>query len=542
MSTEAKIFYRTATGSKPCAVTSQKLEEVFISGGAPNESVVSGDKFIGGAGMFETKPYKLAALREWNIRMSREETPEIFDPVVAHILRSQGFQAHSEDYYEPRSVYSVHKLYEQLESFDPSRSIFVNLKDTNVQRGIAFAYKVFGKGKDIAELQPLKLWDETIISNWKGSAGITAYGQTKREAFSRGLLSANRILGNVNAERRKPEPCLALTRPGKNGKSRLIWGYPMSMTLIEGTVAKPLLKQLKGGTTPMAFAMTNKTLGMKILSASQSKKYYYSLDASQFDSSIQAAMIRVAFSIIRTWYDCKSQFDENNTIGEVFDIIEDYFIYTPIVMPTGDKDVKGEGILHFGKKHGVPSGSYFTQLVDSIVNVIVLGALASKFGFFVNREEVFVLGDDLLFFTNTHLDMGKLASYAKSTFGMNFNKDKSEHGRTGEKIPFLGRDWVKGMPTRGTIKAIKKMLYPESFRRYNDPRQEGRLVVLSYNLSAVQETRLIPDLRGWHSKLRPELIAEQAGKLSGFMRYRLSRTDLRLKPKGATNLLEILNM
>lgn len=493
--------------------------------------------------MFRTVPYKLAALREWNIRMSREQTPEIFDPVMAHVLRQQGFDPEDKTYYEPRSVYSVEKLYQQLESFDPSKSVFVNMKDVNVQRGVAFAYKVFGRGRDTAKLEPLHIWDESIISNWKGSAGITAFGQTKREAFSRGLLSANRILGNTSGERRKPEPCIALTRTGKAGKSRLIWGYPMSMTLIEGTIAKPLLSYLKGGSTPMAFAMTNKTLGMKILSASQSKRYFYSLDASQFDSSIQKAMIQVAFSIIRTWYDCSEKFgDTNMSIGEVIDIIEEYFIHTPIVMPTGNKEVKGEGILHLGKKHGVPSGSYFTQLVDSIVNVIILGALSSKFGFYVNDKEIFVLGDDLLFFTNTHLDVAKLASYAKSTFGMNFNKEKSTHGYSYERVPFLGRDWVKGIPYRETVKAIKKMLYPESYRKYNDPRREGRLVSLSYNFSAIQETALIPNQAGWYSQTKPEEVAGQAAKLSGFMRFRLRESAKDLKPQGSTNLLGILNM
>ena len=490
--------------------------------------------------MFQLKPYKLAALREWNIRMSREETPEIFDPVVAHVLRSQGFRPEDKAYYEPRSVYNVHKLYEQLDSFDPSKSVFVDLKNSHVQRGVALAYSVFAKPKDRTFLQPLKIWDESIISNWKGSAGITAFGQTKREAFSRGLLSANRILAPIDS--RKPEPCIALTRTGKNGKSRLIWGYPMSMTLIEGMFAKPLLSEFKGGSTPMAFAMTNKTLGLKILSSSQSKKYYYSLDASQFDSSIQRPIIRIAFSIIRTWFDPHQTLDCGRTVAEVLDIVEEYFIHTPIVMPTGNRDVKGQGVLVTGKKHGVPSGSYYTQLIDSIANVIVIGALASEFGFQVNKHDILVLGDDMLFFTNTHLDVEKLAERAKALFGMNFNKEKSQHGRASEPVPFLGRDWVKGVPYRETVKAVKKMLYPESFRKYKETREEGSLVVMSYNLSAIQDVRLVPNMKSWHSHNRPEKISEQASKLSGLMRFKLREGGRNLKPSGTTNLLGILNM
>lgn len=496
--------------------------------------------------MWKTVPYKLAALREWDIRMNRNVTPEIFDPVVAHVLRENGFDPYSEAYYEPRSVYSVEKFFEQLESFNPSKSVFVDVSNRHVQRGIAFAYKVFGRKDEQAYLEPLQIWDESLISNWKGSAGITAFGQTKREAFSRGILSAERILGRKGLERRKPEPCIALTRTGKNGKSRLIWGYPMSMTLLEGTFAKPLLGILTGMNTPMAYKLTNKTLGLKMLSAVQSKKWYYSLDASQFDSSIQKIMIQVAFSIIGTHFDLEAAYDDANTVGEVLKIVEDYFIHTPIVMPSRSDSKKSQGTLYLGKKHGVPSGSYFTQLVDSIVNIIVLGTLASKFGFYVSEKEVFVLGDDLLFFTNTHLDVAKLALYAKSTFGMNFNKEKSQHGLSKDKIPFLGRDWVKGVPYRETTKAIKKLLYPESYRKYSKEgkesvKKEGNLVALSYNLSAVQDVRLIPNKVGWHSKFNQGLLVNQTAKLSGFMRYRL-REAKSLKPIGCTNLLEILNM
>lgn len=482
----------------------------------------------------------MTALREWNIRMSRFSTPEIFDPVTDHILREQGFDtSHS---HEPRSVYSVEKLYQQLESFDPSRSIFVEI-DKHVKRGIAFAYKMFAKPKDSQFLNHLSYFDENIISNWKASAGLTAFGLTKREAFSRGTLSVERILAK-GKDSRKPEPCIALTRTGKASKSRLVWGYPMSMTLIEGSVAKPILSQFKGGTTSMAFAMTNKTLGAKILSASNSNKRWYSLDASQFDGTIQAPIIKVAFNILRSWYDLETIYYDNVTVGEVFDIIEDYFIRTPIVMPTGDREVRGQGILHIGKKHGVPSGSYFTQIIDSIANIIVLGTLSSRFGFRVDGDTSFVLGDDLLFFTNTSLKLEEMATYASTTFGMKFNPKKSRIGKTTEVIPFLGRIWRRGIPTRDTNEAIDKILWPENYRKYGDSKREGRLVVMSYNLSAVQETALIPDLMGWKTRnTNPEDVILNSQKLSGFFRYMLTHTDhanhLR-KRNGAVNMLSVL--
>lgn len=488
--------------------------------------------------MFRTLPYKLTALREWNTRMSRFETPEIFDPVMNHILREQGFDTSTS--HEPRSVYSCEKLYSQLEGFDPSKSVIVDMSSCHVQRGISFAYKLFAKPEDMDVLKPTTFYDESIISNWKASAGLTAFGLSKREAFSRGTNSVERLL----EESRKPEPCIALTRTAKGGKSRLVWGYPMSMTLLEGSFARPLLQEFKGGVTPMAFATTNKTLGAKILSASNSNKFWYSLDASQFDASIQASIIKVAFNIIRTWFDLEQEYHDGKTVGQVFNIIEDYFIYTPIVMPTGDKQVRGNGILHKGKRHGVPSGSYFTQLVDSIANIIVLGTLSSRFGFMVNHHQCFVLGDDLLFFTNTSIKLEVMAKFASITFGMKFNPTKSVLGKCHEPVPFLGRVWVRGLPTRSTDKAIDRMLWPESYRKYGDPVKEGRIVALSYNLSAIQDANLIPGTIGWRARyLNLNDIITNAPKLSGYFRFMLSHTDYQdqfRKNRGSLNMLRVL--
>lgn len=136
----------------------------------------------GAVQMFNLKPYKLAALREWNIRMSRFETPEIFDTVIQHVLEYQGFDC-KQTVPEPRSIYSVSKLYEQLEAFDPSKSVTVDINDRHVQRGIAFAFNCFAKDRKHDYLNNLAYYDESIISNWKASAGLTAYGSTKKKRF-----------------------------------------------------------------------------------------------------------------------------------------------------------------------------------------------------------------------------------------------------------------------------------------------------------------------------------------------------------------------
>ena len=149
-------------------------------------------------------------------------------------------------------------------------------------------------------------------------------------------------------------------------------------------------------------------------SVSQSR---YGLDYSKFDSSISSTLIRYSFDILKTWFE---YIDQNE-----WSIIVNYFCSTPIVMPNGN--------LYAGKRHGVPSGSYFTQLIDSVVNVILIGALSSRFQLDIYHRELFVLGDDSIFATRQKLDLQKVAEFLM-TYGIKLNIEKS----TKNQVHYLG--------------------------------------------------------------------------------------------------------
>jgi hypothetical protein len=250
------------------------------------------------------------------------------------------------------------------------------------------------------------------------------------------------------------------------------------MTFIEGLVAWPLIQQFKGGSTPMAFAMSSVALGTKMVAASYHKKYAYSLDMSSFDATISAALIHQAFSILHTWYDLDEvEPVSGKTVREIFKVIEHYFIHTTIVMP--------DGHLYIGKRHGVPSGSYFTQMIDSIVNVIIGGAISHRFGLHVSRKEIFVLGDDLLMWSDRKMDLDTIAKYANSNFSVQLHgAEKSKIFQYNEAIHYLGRDWLNGLPDLDVDEVLSKMVYPERFRHYDEDPQikerQVRMLLLSY--------------------------------------------------------------
>jgi hypothetical protein len=313
-----------------------------------------------------------------------------------------------------------------------------------------------------------------VTSNPSGSPGLTNYGCTKAESGMRALERGLQTLRGVKA----PEPCLAFKRTQFNGKTRLVWGYPYSMTAIEGLLAYPLITNYKRGFSPMAFAITTGNLGTKLRVASYHREWAYSIAMSQVDATISSKLIHQAFSILQTWFNLSEVEPHSGlTTKEVFSLVEKYFITTPIVMPDGN--------IYCGKSHGVPSGSYFTQMVDSIVNVIIAGAISQHFSLSVDKSEIFVLGDDLLMWSNRRVDLNAIASFANRVFGVKVHgEEKSRIFHYDEPIHFLGREWTNGIPDLSIDEILKRMIYPEKFRVYSkDPevrRRQVKLLILSY--------------------------------------------------------------
>lgn len=420
---------------------------------------------------FVVQPYRRKYLKDYASRMGRDNLTHLWDDNVAAVLREQGFSIRE----SPRSIYRVNKLFEALSKYGPDKAPFIDMSDEHLQQGIAFARACFAnRGRPKLELFPFtpNLIHE-ITSNYKGSAGLTAWGQTKADseyrAYERGL--------QIIKGEKKPEPCIAFKRTQFNDKTRLVWGYPYSMTAVEGLFARPLINVFKTGTTPMAFGMRTGVLGAKLRVSSYHNAYAYVLDVSSFDASAPKKLIEVAFDILSTWFDlCQIEETSGVMYSDIFSIVREYFIHTPIVMP--------DLFVYKGKKHGVPSGSYFTQIIDSIINTIYVGALSSRFNLFVSKEDMSVLGDDVIFWSNRDIALEKLTSFGSDLFKVKFNADKSMKFRYTDVIHYLGRDWADGVPNLCVDEILIRMTQPETYRKYADDESTRQrqvfLLLLSY--------------------------------------------------------------
>lgn len=411
---------------------------------------------------------------------------------VLKVLREQGFSLDVER--DNKSVPDPNELFVALARYQDPEPMVV---DDSLKIAIGSAMKVFGGYRQLRPLQDqLSLRGSLKLDK---SSGAPLF-QSKEDAFGRDFNRAQKIKSGT---KRVIPPCVCYHRVqhgGEGPKTRLVWGYPLSMTIVEATFARPLIDWFLDTSTPMAFGLRRNGLMARAMPITNSN-VRFGLDASKFDSSLKPYLIKAAFQILRT------HFEENSPNDEVWSIIEEYFIHTPILMPDG----------YVYKKHqGVPSGSYFTQMVDSICNYILVQAIFHRLtGATIQADKILVLGDDSLVGSSKYYSLHAIQSIAKE-YRITVNVTKSHVSRFGQAFEFLGHSWQHGVPRRNVQELAKRLVFPEKISGIDDPfiRRRTRLVgiagdamegidlMLAFGLSPKQMFR---------SQLRAELDKVQNG-------------------------------
>lgn len=392
--------------------------------------------------------YRCSGIRNYISHYSKKREKPIYDSPVTAMLLQAGFDIEE----DPASIYDPEMTFNLLNIFSRKQSTLK--KDAFICAGIRAAYRAFAKQGSY--LEPLsKIEDLYKALKLSKSAGI--YFKTKREAFQEALDHTALVYNKVKC----PKPCVAYARTQRGGKTRLVWGYPLDMSLIECKYAKPLIDKFKKRRSPIAYGMYRYELGAR-LEHEMTMRNVVSLDYSKFDSTVPAELILIAFNILWTWF-------EKPSLREL-EIIENYFINTPIVMP--------DGHLYSGKNHGIPSGSLFTNLIGSIVNYILLVAVIERFELQFYYYKIMVLGDDSIFCTNKDVNLKAIADYI-DTFGMTINTEKSEVRKPDQPYHFLGFEWEKGIPRRELKLIILSMSQPEKWRTREKDRHKEMIRALS---------------------------------------------------------------
>jgi hypothetical protein len=237
-------------------------------------------------------------------------------------------------------------------------------------------------------------------------------------------------------------------------------------------------------------------------------KYWTSIDFSHYDQSVQAWVISDAFDILRELFRQDADFDET-----LWNVIKHDFIHKCLYGPGGK--------LYFSR-NGVPSGSMFTQIIDTLCNFIMIESyLISRQ---LDSSDMVIMGDDNIFFTDCPINLDDMQNYMHHTYGMTMHPHKCSVGTNADAPDFLSRVWTAQGVYRHPIKMWIRMHYPENRREYEKMHFTPDDVLYAYYLCFPLGCEALFDplkFREWLRKYRGKTFSVDPKALSGITRFRL---------------------
>lgn len=290
-------------------------------------------------------------------------------------------------------------------------------------------------------------------------------GEKGGDVHRRAIRQANALIRTIEGADDKPSaleeailnsvPDVAFTRtqltyvPDKL-KVRNVWGQHFTYILLEGLFAHPLLQYFVENDTFLFIGKDPKVEVPNLLrSMGGHGRYYYGFDWSRFDAEVQSWEIELAFKLLERMLEIP-----NETTGICWSFVRTFFQIRKIAAP----DMK----VYF-KFSGVPSGSYFTILIDSIINYIRVYYLILRWSSSPPLE-LYTQGDDSVCTISSHAprpNVVGISTTLKSSFGWTLNWDKSKEGRAADTVDFLSRTVLGADNYREPLKLERMALFTE---------------------------------------------------------------------------------
>lgn len=239
---------------------------------------------------------------------------------------------------------------------------------------------------------------ETVISNVKNSTSSGLPNLLKKGSVKNLFIDSEYLKEQLS----RFYPCVPFIRTQERGKTRVVWGFPISSLIQEGTIFYPLLsfqKKLKWRSALRGPTDVDKELVTMVKKCNESSGYLLSIDFSAYDTTVKRPLITLCFEYVKSLFQDK--------YSNLIDEIKENFITVPMVTPDGI--IKGD--------HGIPSGSYFTNEIGSLNQYII-----SKDSGIPSDYQI--QGDDGVYCCSSEEKANSLSNYF-TLFGLNVNKEKS---------------------------------------------------------------------------------------------------------------------
>jgi len=266
-------------------------------------------------------------------------------------------------------------------------------------------------------------------------------------------------------------PCEAFHRTvaseNTKHKIRLTWGYPLEVTAEEARFFLPLFDRMKKEADSKDFyygiGLETAKGGHEHLRRAASPPggvHIFNSDISQFDQHVTDWIIRDTFSGLSSFFDFTRVRDSEGRVWNVnprqtqrrWNALVSYFVKTKIRLPNG-------GTVQ--KFQGVPSGSMFTNLVDTIVNCVQMRTTCRRHGLIIWKD--YYYGDDstIFFLPPCLLNIPSFAESLRTDFGAILSVIKSEYTVDINGIHWLGYYARENQPTRDLRFLVASSIFPE---------------------------------------------------------------------------------
>ncbi|QFP40245.1 RNA-dependent RNA polymerase [Beauveria bassiana partitivirus 3] len=249
-------------------------------------------------------------------------------------------------------------------------------------------------------------------------------------------------------------------------KVRPVWGYPTEVVLEEARYFLPLIAHLKSHSDSTdgfyGLGMETAKSGHRHLARNfeiEGVQYSMSGDFSNFDARVPSWLIRDIFSYISDWFDFSKVRDSDGKYWNVnvsqtcrrWKAMVSYFVSTKVRTPSG---------LRVQKSHGVPSGSMWTNVIDTIAGAVQMRtALYRTQGYLPHKD--YYYGDDSQVFLDECPDLEALASVLDDVFGAILSPTKTILTTNPDNIHWLGYYHRDTGPERDLRFILASTIFPE---------------------------------------------------------------------------------
>lgn len=272
----------------------------------------------------------------------------------------------------------------------------------------------------------------------KQSSSGHPYYRKKKHCYDIVEKTINSIINHSVDPEIFTRPCVThrVLQPGIGEcKNRFIYCVPIEITVIEMVFGLDIIFDFQSNSsTPIKLGSTQSELHKYIMKSKRGKNSAAG-DYSKFDSTLPKHMLYTSLHLI------KSMLELDPYLSRLFDIMATYIVESNIFHPATGFTRRNRGLI---------SGSFFTNLVDSICNwYIVEYSSFNNTGVSTPESLSYsVSGDDSVFFYDK-LDFSGITDVAQTVFGMKLNfPDEFRFSQSDCRAHFLGSVFGRAGPVR----------------------------------------------------------------------------------------------